>query len=74
MATISFGINMSAITLFPLPSTMFIAAGFLSTQTLPLNARWVEVVSCASFSRIFSEAIVTIFIPILSPVEKTNLG
>ena len=38
LATMSFGINMSAITLFPLPSTMFIAAGFLSTQTLPLSA------------------------------------
>ena len=55
-------------------STMFIVAGFLSTQTLPLNARCVAVVSCASFSKIFSEAIVTMFIPILSPVEKTKRG
>ena len=38
LATISFGTSISAITLFPLPSTTFIAAGFLSTQTLPLNA------------------------------------
>ena len=73
-STISSGISISATTLFPLPSTMLIAAGFLSTQTLPLNAIWVAVVSSASLSRIFSEAIVTIFIPILSPVENTNLG
>ena len=39
LETISLGINISATTLLPLPSTILIADGFLSTHTLPLKAR-----------------------------------
>ena len=50
-----------------------IAAGFLSVHILPERATGIAPVSSAILSDIFSPAIVTMFMPIASPVENSSL-
>ncbi len=67
------GIVASAMTVFPRPSIMLMAAGFLSVHILPET----ETISAPVFSAISlhtaSDAMVAMFIPMASPVSKENL-
>ena len=55
-------------TVLPLPSTAFIAAGFLSQHIFPDEAISKSPVASSITFAAASEAIVAIFIPIASPV------
>ncbi len=56
----------------PLPETALTAAGFLSVQRLPESATSRAPVSRSTTALAASEAIVTMFIPIASPVVNSS--